>query len=178
METEKQLLNDIKAGNRAAMKQLYDQYARYAMAICMRYISDGDAVSDVMQDSFVKIFTSIKSFEYRGEGSLRSWVSRITANEALDYIRRSSRYVFTDTIPEYPTEEEPDVDSITDDELAGMIRQLPTGYRMVLNMYVFEKMSHKEIAEKLGISQGTSASQFHHAKKMLAHMINERKRRI
>lgn len=178
METEKQLLNEIKAGNRVAMKQLYDRYARYSMAICLRYISDGDAVNDVMQDTFVKIFTSIDHFEYRGEGSLRSWVSRITANEALDYVHRSSRYVFTDTIPEASTDDEPDIDSISYEDLTSMIRQLPTGYRMVLNMYVFEKMSHKEIAAKLGISQSTSASQFYHAKKMLAQMINEHKKRM
>lgn len=148
------------------------------MAICQRYISDGDAVADVMQDCFIKIFTSLDSFEYRGEGSLRLWVSRITANEALNCIRRNSRYVFTDTIPDTAEDEEPDIAAVSDDELFGMIRQLPAGYRTVLNMYVFEKMSHKEIAARLGISQSTSASQFHHAKKMLARMIKERKKRI
>lgn len=177
METEKQLLDDINTGKRDAMKRLYDRYARYSMAICLRYISDGDAVNDVMQDCYIKIFTSLDSFQYRGEGSLKSWVSRITANEALDYVHRNSRYVFIDTIPEASTDDEPDIDDISNDELTTMISQLPTGYRMVLNMYVFEKMSHKEIAARLGITQSTSASQFYHAKKMLAQMINERKRR-
>jgi len=177
VESEKLLLKDIRNGNRAAMRRLYDRYSGYAMAICLRYVPDKDEVNDVMQDSFVKIFTSLSGFEYRGEGSLKSWIARIVANEALDFVRRNGRFSFTDKIPETTENDDPDIDAISDDALAAMIGRLPDGYRMVLNMYVFEEMSHKEIAAKLGIAVGTSASQFYHAKKMLAQMINDYKKR-
>jgi len=173
---EKQFLADIRDGDRAAMRRLYDRYSKYAMAICLRYVPDADDVKDVMQDSFVKIFTSIDSFEYRGEGSLKSWIARIVANEALDHVRRKGRYTFTCDIPEGADEGDPDIDAVGDDALAAMIGRLPDGYRMVLNMYVFGGMSHREIASRLGIAEGTSASQFFHAKKLLARMINEYKK--
>lgn len=176
MKSEKRLLNDIKKGDRAAMRELYDRYSGYATAVCLRYIPNKDEVEDVMQDSFVKIFTSIDKFELRGEGSLKSWIARIVANESLDYIRRNGRLSFTDEIPD-EAEEEPDIDTISDETLMEMIGRLPDGYRVVLNMYVFGQMSHKEIAEKLGIKIGTSASQFFHAKKMLAKMINDYKKK-
>ena len=177
MRTDKHLVNDIAAGDRTAMRELYDRYSGYAMAVCQRYIPNRDEVKDVMQESFVKIFSSLGKYEYRGEGSLKSWISRIVANEALDFLRRKGRFSFVDVIPDMPDEPEPDIEDIGDDVLTEMIGMLPDGYRMVLNMYVFEQMSHKEIAEKLGIKAGTSASQFFHARKMLAKMINEYKKR-
>ena len=169
LESEKRLLNDIKNGSRSAMRELYDRYSGYATAVCLRYIPDRDEMQDVMQDSFVKIFTSLDSFEYRGEGSLR--------NESLDYIRRNGRFTFTDDIPDSVEEDEPEIDAIPDDVLMEMIGRLPDGYRVVLNMYVFGGMSHKEIAEKLGIKTGTSASQYFHAKKLLAKMIDDYNKR-
>lgn len=178
MESEKQLLSSARKGDRAAMHRLYQRYAGYAMAICLRYIPRRDDVDDVMQDSFVKVLTSLSSFEYRGEGSLRSWIARIVANEALDFVRRGSKITFTDDVPDDVEPSDPDIDGISDDVLADMIARLPDGYRMVLNMYVFEEMSHKEIASRLGISTGTSASQFHHAKKMLAKMINDYRKQL
>lgn len=158
------------------MRRLYDQYSKYAMAVCLRYVPDRDDVKDVMQDSFVKIFTSLAGFEYRGEGSLKSWIARIVSNEALDHVRRNGRYTFTDDIPDGTDYSDPDIDGVSDDALAEMIGRLPDGYRMVLNMYVFGGMSHKEIAAKLGIAVGTSASQYYHAKRLLAKMINDYKK--
>ena len=98
-------------------------------------------------------------------------------NESLDYIRRNGRFTFTDDIPDGAEEDEPEIDAIPDDVLMEMIGRLPDGYRVVLNMYVFGGMSHKEIAEKLGIKTGTSASQYFHAKKLLAKMIDDYNKR-
>lgn len=159
------------------MRRLYDQFSGYAMSVGLRYVPDRDDVLDILQDSFVKIFQSIGSFQYRGDGSLKSWIARIVANEALGFLRRQSRITFTDKLPENTTDEEPDMTQVSDDALSGMIRRLPDGYRVVLNMYVFGEMSHKEIAQQLGISPGTSASQFFHAKRMLAKMINDYNKR-
>lgn len=173
METERQLLDAIQRGERAALRRLYDRYSGYAMAIGLRYIPDCDKARDVLQDSFVKILTSIGRFDYRGEGSLKSWVSRIVANQAIDYIKQHERLLFTNEVPDLAIEEEPDVRDIPPDILDSLIGQLPTGYRVVLNLFVFEQLSHREIAQRLSITESASASQFFRAKRMLQRMVRE-----
>ena len=173
MKSEEQLVHNLHNGDRAAMRQLYNQYSGFAMATALRYVADRDDACDIVQDSFVRIFQSIERFEYRGEGSLKSWLLRIVANEALGFLRHRSGITFTDTIPDSTDDEDPDINKVSDEVLSHLIASLPEGYRVVLNMYVFGEMSHKEIAAELGITPSTSASQFFHAKKMLARMINE-----
>lgn len=143
----------------------------------MRYVPDKDDVPDVVQEAFIKIFTSIGQYEYRGEGTLKMWLSRVTANEALGFLRRKGSITFTDNIPDEPIDDEPDISQITNEALTEMIASLPEGYRVVLNLYVFGQMSHKEIADELGITPSTSASQYYHAKKMLADKIKEYNKR-
>lgn len=172
METERQLLDSISGGERAALRRLYDRYSGYAMAIGLRYIPDGDEVRDVLQDSFVKILTNIGRFDYRGEGSLKSWVSRIVANQAIDYLKHK-HLQFTEVVPDSADEDEPDVGEIPPDILDSLIGQLPTGYRVVFNLFVFEQLSHREIAQRLGITEGTSSSQFFRARRMLQRMIRD-----
>lgn len=159
------------------MRRLYDLYSGYIMAIVMRYVPDKDDVPDVVQEAFIKIFTSIGLYEYRGEGTLKMWLSRVTANEALGFLRRKGNITFTDNIPDEPIDDEPDISQITNEALTEMIASLPEGYRVVLNLYVFGQMSHKEIANELGITPSTSASQYYHAKKMLADKIKEYNKR-
>ena len=173
METEQQLLDAIQRGERAALRRLYERYSGYAMAIGLRYIPDCDKARDVLQDSFVKILTSIGRFDYRGEGSLKSWISRIVANQSIDYIKQHERLHFSDEVPDLAIEEEPDVRDIPPDILDSLIGQLPTGYRVVLNLFVFEQLSHREIAQRLSITESASTSQFFRAKRMLQRMIRE-----
>ena len=172
-ETEQQLLDAIHHGDRTAMRRLYDRYVGRAMAIGLRYIPERDEVEDVVQDSFVRILTSIQQFRFRGEGSLSAWVSRIVANRAIDYLKQRERLTFTGAVPDIPDNEEPDAEEIPPDVLTKMIGQLPTGYRLVLNLYVFEHCSHKEIAQRLGIKENSSASQLNRARKMLAKMMKD-----
>ena len=178
METEKQLLEAIHGGERAALRRLYDRYSGYAMGIALRYVPERDEVHDVMQDSFVKILSTIGQFDYRGEGSLKAWVARIVCNNAIDHLRANSRFVFVDKIPDEPQEQddEPDIGDLSPDMLMEMIGRLPPNYRTVLNLFVFEQRSHKEIASLLGVKENTSSSIFFRAKKMLAKMINEHSR--
>ena len=175
METERQLLDAIRGGDSQAMRRLYDRFSGYAMAISLRYISGHDDVRDVMQDSFVSILTSIGDFEYRGEGSLKAWISKIVTNRALDWLEEHDLVKTTDVMPEedLADEEEPQVASVPPDILNQMIGRLPAGCRQVLNLYVFEQLSHKEIARRLGIKEASSASQFFYAKKLLIGMIND-----
>lgn len=174
METELQLLEAIRSGEREALRRLYERYSGYAMAIGLRYLPEGDEVRDVLQDSFVRILTSIGQFNYHGEGSLKSWVSRIVSNRSVDYLREHQRFRVVSGIPDEPDEEEePDVGGVPPDVLTKMIGRLPVNYRMVLNLYVFEQRSHREIAQLLDIKESTSSSLFFRAKKMLARMIKD-----
>ena len=174
METEQQLLNAIRSGEREAKRRLYERYSGYAMATAQRYVPDPDEVRDVMQDSFVRILTTIDRFSYRGEGSLKAWVTSIVAHRAIDYLiaKEHQRIVVLDHLPDEPeTEEEPDVGRVPPDVLTRLIGQLPAGCRMVLNLHVFEQMPHKEIARLLGVKPETSVSQYSRAKKALAKLI-------
>lgn len=173
MESEKELLDDIKAGNRQALHRLYERYVGYAMAVALRYVPERDDANDVLQDSFVKILSSIQRFEYRGEGSLKGWVMRIVANEAISFIKGKGKFLFVDEVPDEPDTGDPEVERVPQKVLNKMIGELPTGYRLVLNLFVFEQKSHKEIAEQLGIKESTSASQYLRAKKFLAKKIQE-----
>ena len=171
--SEKSIIEGIRSGDRAAMHTLYDMLSGYALATAMRYLGNHADAEDVTHDSFVKVFTQFHHYTYRGSGSLKAWVLRIVANESVNYLRRNSKLVFTDQIPDDKEENPPDITPIPPNVLKKMISTLPTGYRTVLNLFVFEQKSHKEIASLLGIKESTSASQYLRAKKMLAHMINE-----
>lgn len=172
METEQQLLEAVKTGDRQAMRRLYERYKGYAMSTGLRYIPNGDDVEDMVQESFIKILTSIQRFSFQGEGSLKLWIGRTVANKAIDFLRMHERVSFTGTVPDMP-DEEPELESIPPDVLNKMIAQLPAGCRLVLNLYVFEHCSHKEIAQRLGIRESSSSSQLSRAKVLLTRMMKD-----
>ena len=175
---EKELIKKILDGDASAMKYLYDCHVGYLTAAASRYVPDEDDLKDVLQEAFVKIFTSMAKFRYMGRGSLRAWMTRIVINEALDCM--GSRKCIEPLEPETTDDcgreeppEEPEVENVPIEVIYEMIRHLPPGYRSVFNLYVFEGKSHKEIAEILNIKESTSASQFHRAKALLATNIEE-----
>lgn len=175
---EKELIKKILDGDASAMKYLYDCHVGYLTAAASRYVPDEDDLKDVLQEAFVKIFTSMAKFRYMGRGSLRAWMTRIVINEALDCM--GSRKCIEPLEPEITDDcgreeppEEPEVENVPIEVIYEMIRHLPPGYRSVFNLYVFEGKSHKEIAEILNIKESTSASQFHRAKALLATNIKE-----
>lgn len=174
-ETELQLLEAIHSGEQTALRRLYDRYSDHVMAVALRYMSNRDEASDVVQDSFVKILTSIGQFHYQGEGSLRAWISRIVSNMAKDHLRGHKRYASVENLKEEPAETFAfEMNELSPDVLKGMIGQLPANYRKVLNLFVYEGLSHKEIAQSLGVKESTSSSLYFRAKKMLARMIQHR----
>ncbi len=170
---EARLVELVKRRDGAAMRELYDRHIRYLTAVAGRYVDDS-LLGDVLQESFVKVFTSIADFEFRGAGSLRAWLTRIVVNTALSHLRRQSDFVAVDALID-EADEEPDTEQVPIDVIHTMIRELPPGYRAVFNLYVFEQRSHREIATLLGIGESTSASQLHRAKSILARKINEYK---
>lgn len=176
IDKEQETIAAATKGNTAAMKLLYEQHIGYLTAVCSRYIRSNEDVRDILQDSFVKIFSSIGSFSYRGSGSLRAWMTRIVVNEALKSLRKTEKTSFAEVrsgnVPEVE-DEEPETENIPPAVLQQMIRSLQGKYRTVFNLYVFQELSHKEIAKLLDITEGTSASCLHRAKKQLIDMINE-----
>jgi RNA polymerase sigma factor (sigma-70 family) len=170
---EEGLVSRLVLKDHKAWKELYDSYSGYLTSICRRYLRSQEDVRDVLQNAFVQMFKSIGAFEYRGAGSLKAWMHRLTVNEALKLIR-SQKALFFPELPEdlAEEEEEPAENELPEEVLLDMIASLPEGYRLVFNLYVLEEKTHKEIAKLLHITEGTSASQFHRAKKLLAQKIN------
>lgn len=174
-DNERLLVSGVRRGDTAAMKAVYKLHIRYLTAVCSRYIVNPEDVKDVLQESFMKIFSSIDTFEYRGEGSLKGWLTKIVINETLRFIRRNSRFDFqeiTEAEASIPYED-PRLDDMDAEVIYRLIRELPDGYRTIFNLFVIEGKSHKEISEMLNIKVNTSASQLFRAKAMLAMRIKQ-----
>jgi len=156
------------SGDRA-IEVIYDRYALWLFAICLRYAGNREDAEDVFQDGFVKMILAYKKF--KSVGSLEGWMRRIMVNTALNHIRdHQKEKMFTDI--EASMEVVDDTDDfdgceVTEDALMELVSSLPTGYRLVFNLYVMEDHSHKEIAEMLGISENTSRSQLLKARSLL-----------
>ena len=169
--TELEIIKLVRSGDSSGMRCLYERYAGYLTAVCSRYVVDRSAVKDILQEAFIKIFKGLDSFDYRGEGSLKAWVTRIVVNDSLKALRASSRLSFVDDIPDEPEEDVQSMPEVPAKVVQEMIKALPDGYRTVFNLFVFEKKSHREIASLLGIKEDSSASQFFRARAMLAKSI-------
>jgi RNA polymerase sigma-70 factor (ECF subfamily) len=174
---DSQLIIACKKQDRNAQKALYERYAPVMMAVCMRYCREEEAARDLLHDGFIRAFTHIGSFS--GKGSFEGWLRRIFVNLALENFRKEKQknrfleeYSY---ISAHESDEEaddlPDIKNISHEEILQMIRELPPGYRTVFNLFIFEEMSHKEIAQLLGINEAASRSQFFRAKTILKNKI-------
>lgn len=172
-DREQQTLDLFRKGDKCAMDMLYQEYADHLAGVCARYISDEDQLKDVLQESFIRIFTQIHLFEYRGKGSLKAWLTRIVINEALMELRKDRTFLvpLQETAVAGIPDEDPDTEGFDAQTLVSFVRQLPPGYRAVFNLFVVEEKTHKEIADILHIQPATSASQLSRAKQMLTKMI-------
>ena len=171
---EERWLRKALDGDNTAIEWIYRKHVRYLSALCSRYITEDEDIKDVLQESFIKIFTSLDSFKYRGEGALKAWMTKITLNETLKFVRNNSRLPIDSTDDKDMNIADGDsmeTEDIPTDVLHQFIRELPDGYRTVFNLYVIDDKGHKEIAQLLGIKENTSASQLHKAKSMLAQKI-------
>lgn len=173
-ESERQLIEGIQSGDREALRRLYERFSRFAMGVALRYVPEREDALDVVHDSFVVILTSINSFEYRGEGSLRNWVSKIVSHHAIDWIKKHEQLSFSDQMPdEIEEDEEAVIEDIPKNLLNEMIGRLPLRYRVVINLRAFEELSYKDIALRLGINENTSVTLFSRAKRKLEKMMKE-----
>lgn len=181
---DEKLVRDIMQGDSKAMRRLYDLTVRSMTAVCSRYVPNDDDVKDVLQDSYVKIFSNLSTFRYKNESSLSSWMSRIVINESLQMLRRKKSNPFivplddaleNDIIEGDETALAAIASKLNIDDMMKLVRQLPDGYRTVFNLFAIEQLPHRTIASMLGISENTSASQFHRARKLLAQKIMDLK---
>ncbi len=164
-----QLIKKCKKKNVKAQEQLYKLYSSKLFSICLKYANDYSSAEDTLQDAFITIFDKIN--QYKNQGSFEGWVKRITINTALQKFRKQKVF---DIINEEQIEE---VDVVIDEEdisldyLLKIIQQLPDRYRLVFNLYVLDGYSHKEVAEMLEISIGTSKSNLARARNILKQKI-------
>ena len=179
MQMEEQILAEgCRKGDDMARKELYDRYAGRLLSICMRYAGDRATAEDLLHDAFLKIYGAFDRFAYRGPGSLRAWIERITVNVALEWLRSRNRLTSL-PLDEGRAQEpvaEPDpgqVARIPRDVLMRFVAELPDGYRTVFNLYCIEGYSHREIARMLGINEKSSSSQLFRARALLARRIRE-----
>jgi len=172
--TEQDLIKECKKGSRPAFRELYDLLSPPLMLICRRYLGSSPFLKDVFQEAFVKIYKGLDGFQYRGEGSLMAWASKIMVTTSLKSLKKIDwKMTASDELTDVPEEEEPEVTELPAGKLLEFITQLPDGYRTVMNLYVFESKTHTEIGEMLGISPMTSASQLSRARKLLTKRIKQ-----
>ena len=172
MIDQSQLIKNCLKGKAAAQKQLYDKYAPEMLGVCYRYTKSLQDAEEVMQNGFVRVFKFLN--QYKEEGELGAWIRRIMVNTALNYLKKSKKYqhdlLFDTAELHVITNDNPEV-LLNAKELAELIRQLPTGYQAIFNLYAVEGFSHAEIGQMLGISENTSRSQYMRARQLLISWI-------
>jgi RNA polymerase sigma factor (sigma-70 family) len=166
-------IEDARAGNSAAQKVLFSRLADPMMALCCRYVKNREDAEEILLDGFYKFFAHLPDFRYQGEAALYAWIKKIMVNECLMFLRRRHSFVVAteDAAEPVPREEEPLAD-LSAAEIFELIVRLPVGYRTVFNLHVIEGMEHREIAQLLGIAEGTSKSQLRKAKIVLRKMLS------
>jgi len=162
------LIKDCLKGKLQAQRELYELFSKEMLGVCYRYTRSVKDAEDVLQEGFVKVFHNLG--QYKNEGELGAWVRRIMVNTALNFLKRNRRYqqemYFTEEYLHPVVDDDPAI-RMQAKELADLIRQLPHGYQVIFNLHAVEGYSHVEIGELLGISDGTSRSQYSRARNLL-----------
>jgi len=175
------IIKRCKRGDRTAQESVYNLLAGKMFAVCLRYCANYEEARDVLHDGFVTIFTKIGQFH--NEGSFEGWVRRIFVNHAMERYRNNVRLPVVDGVdendlyfaePENDEKDEWGAYQLTEAELLAMVDGLPQQYKVVFNLYVMDGLSHRDIAQKLGISESTSRSNLLRARSVLQKQVNEK----
>ena len=167
-----QLISDILKGNKLSERKLFDAYANRVIGVCNRYAKDEHQAKDYFQECWIVLFNKLGKFNPE-KGKFEYWMVRVCTNEIFGMMRKDKKVPTsqaTDLLPEASMEEK-DFDQVSNLELIEAIQKLPEGYKKVLNLFVFEKWSHKDIANKLNINEASSRSQYARAKKLLKKIL-------
>lgn len=173
MNQLKHIIKSCSEGDQKAQRSLYEMYRTRWYMLSLRYGKSKTQADDIFQEGLIQIYKDLHQFD-ETKSAFSTWSSRVLVNSALKYLKK---YNWIDTISEM--EEATEIGSGSEDifqklatkELTQLIQKLPLGYKLVFNMYVIEGYGHKEIAEALGISIGTSKSQLSKARKTLRHQL-------
>jgi len=162
-----EIIYKCREGNSKAQSELYRLFSPKMYGVCLRYAKDTANAEDILQEGFVRVFTKIEQFEFKG--SFEGWLRRIMVNTALEKFRKHDRLYPVEEMQIYEATEwvEETISSISAAELMVMIQELPPRYRMVFNLYAIEGYSHLEIGEMMNISEGTSKSNLSRARMIL-----------
>lgn len=172
--SESDLIKGCIEGNRQVQEELYNRFAPKMYAVCLRYANNTDDAKDLLQEGFIKVYKNLHRF--RAEGSFEGWIRRVFVNSSIEHFRRKSLQLSSVSDREENTIENTDIsalDTMAEKDIIRLIQELSPGYRTVFNLYVVEGYSHKEIGEKLDISEGTSKSQLARAKAILQKKVTQ-----
>ena len=182
MLTEEVLIQNCIRHDRNAQKTLFEKFSGKMMTVCLRYINNKDDASVILNTAFMKVFKSISQF--KTDGSLEGWIKRIVINCAIDFIRADKSYnrqiqLVADDYPDKETAalDEGDVDflnTVSIDELLQLVNELSPVTKSVFNLFAIDEFTHRQIGERLGISEGTSRWHVSEARKKLQHRIRQR----
>jgi RNA polymerase sigma-70 factor (ECF subfamily) len=177
LDIHHQLIDQCREGNPKAQFQLYNLYSKQMLNISHRIVNDRMEAEDVLQESFINAFSRLKSF--RGESSFGSWLKRIVINQSLNVVRRKKQFFEEINDDTFGLQDEEEKDEEANDynvkDIHTALQQLPDGYRVIFSLYMFEDLSHNEIAEQLNISVNTSKSQLSRARKKMKELMQKNK---
>lgn len=176
MMTDEQIVKGCLENNEQIQRELFERFKNKMMGVCLRYTDDADEAQDILQNGFIKVFENIHTF--KGTGVLEGWIRKIMVNTALNNYRKKKHernHLDVDSVDYLLEANTYEFETLAAKDLLGIINTLPTGFRTVFNLYAIEGYSHKEIAAQLGISEGTSKSQYSRAKAHLQKIITVQK---
>lgn len=178
MPVTDQIVVRCRKGDVRAFRELYEAYSRAMYNICLRMTGHAADAEDVLQEAFVQVFRNLDKLT--SDSSLTAWIKRIVVNHCLSYLRKKK--VYFEEVGELDAAEESKVDegayALTVSAVKEAISQLPDGYRTVLNLYIFEEYSHREIAEMLGITESTVKTQFMRAKEKVRQLVKMKTKEV
>ena len=172
------LIEGCKKNDRKSQHIIYDKFYGKMMGVALRYFKDYDTASDVVQESFIKAFSKINQFE--GGENFSGWLKRIVVNHSLDKLRKNKKVSFTSEYElQHQTYDDESEDlsyysGINMNQILEAVHELSDSYKTVFNLYVLEGLTHREIAYLLGISEGTSKSNYAKAKKKLKTILSNK----
>lgn len=157
------LIERAVEGDSAAFKQIYNAISGKMYSLCLRYAGNSHDANDLFQEGFVKLYRHLASF--RNEGSFEGWARRIFVTTCLDHVKKK-KVVFSEANETVVAESKGlnGFDKLSMNDMMTMIQKLPDGYRTIINLYIVEGYSHKEIAGMFGITESGSKSQLHKAR--------------
>lgn len=171
MNSLEQYFFQARENNRAAQKALYEMFSGKMLAVAKSYTGNLHDAEDVLMNAFYKCFTKIN--DCKDWKSFPFWLRKIVVNDSISFVRKNRNLLYSDfEIEKVHIEDEPEID-VPNINLDEIFSQMPEGYKIVFNLYVFEEKKHSEIAEILNISEGTSKSQLNKAKKWLAEFLKK-----